>query len=332
MRRKTKNAFCFGVLLVTVFVLACDVSTSDSAPPRDGSEASSDHSDSTTGDGIHELFQLEKPKISLIELRRSLISFEQKQGSELDNMKFLQEDEPEVHWYFPPNGIWLADLRFQTARYFIAARDLKIIRVEYFNKKPSRVSDKGFDRSEIDEYRDIFVRITETQAEKAARDYVETHWSPSVLEGLGQAKVRLSRRNSAFCYSVSWSLQASGGRVLFGVRQIAVVVNPTTGVVYQVDITDVDPPDYYKISAEEFIKIVKEEFEGLKDVMNIKYIQLFTKYSEIFVHGPKRVATKRAVWSAFFTFPCPESPLICNGQGMLMIDADTGEILDKDAS
>lgn len=304
----------FALSIFILIATACNASPSTSVVKAT--------SDVEEGSGRQRL--MIAPELPLEKLRRRIAEFEQGCVGMKEEPQVLEDQEPYVHWEFLPMG-WICDLRFDIVKYVISAEDLEIIGVEYRDRKPRDITSKINGWTDTKRLRDIAVKITASQAREAARNYIKSHWKRTILEGLGEDKPELVFNGSYYRYSVNWSLQATEKMVLFGIRQVDVRINPTTGDVYQVDVTEIDPPKTCEISPEECLKIVKSEFADLKN-LKVEYIQISTEYT--------KEMKKRSIWYASIRFTCPEdvvriNPIACNGLGTLIIDGNTGEVLEK---
>lgn len=256
------------------------------------------------------------------DLRRRIAEFE---GGENGISKGTQSPEGGlrlVHTYFGPRGR-VFDLRSDIARYEIAADTLDIIRVEYVDREPPKVPFVSKGERDFDKLRKDVARITAEEARRAAIQYIRSHWEESFLQGLGERGAELVYHFGTYKFRVSWSLDATGRKIIFGVRRVSVYINPMTGEVCDVEAIRMDPPETTKIGPEEFLTIIKTEFQQLHD-LEVERMVLGAVYT--------KEGTKRPFWSADIRYNCPKGiQIMCYGRASIRIDADTGQIVEKSA-
>lgn len=302
------NNLGLSILILVVFACRASPSPTNETPMADVADIS-------IPEGLKN-----PPTVPVEDLLRRIEVFEQGQAGMKRSPRHFRDQNPRIGHEFLPRG-WVVTVRFDNERYVILAENLEIIGVEHLDRRPEDVTSSANGWIDTEELRDIAVEVSKEDARAAAIRFVESHWSRVVLEGLGEADINLWFNGSSYQYSAKWSSQATGNRILFGVRLVSVDVNPATGEVFKADLTEIESPKNCKIGPEEFLKMVEEEFKNLQGV-EVSYIQSFTSYD--------REMTKRPYWSAFISYSCPERmQIICYGHGSIRIDADTGEILEK---
>ena len=316
--KSMKHSICIGLSVFVLITTACQATP----PPLDETAPQTQLADNAEVP-LSVLKRLKNPpKVPVEVLLERIEIFEKRSADKRFDSGYFRNQNPRVGYGFSSRG-WDVTVHFDNERYVILAESLEIVGVRHLDRRPKDVTSSVNGWVDTEELRDIAVEVSKEDAQVAAIRFVESHWDRVVLEGLGEADIDLWFNGSSYQYLAKWSSQATGNRILFGVRSVRVYVNPTTGEVFEMTLAEIEAPKYSKIGPEEFLKMVEEEFQSLNGA-EVMYIQSFTGYD--------REMMKRSYWSANIRYTCPKGiPITCYGHASIRIDADTGEILERSA-
>lgn len=262
------------------------------------------------------------PMVSRGVLLEQIEKFESGNSEKRHDQDYFKERNPRICNGFDRYG-WTVSVKFESEEYEFHEEPLKLTAVMYSNRKPRYGGGVTTAQGDRPGRGRIGPKVTATAASVTAREFVKDHWSKAVLDGLYGCRPELAFGEKV--YSVDWNMRKTKDSILLGIKSISIYVNAETGDVFYARIIDIKPPESTEIGPDRFLEIIKGEFEALQG-LNVESMRLYTEYT--------KEMKRRSIWAADITFSCPVDKtganlLSCNGLGTIMIDADTGEILEK---